>query len=230
MVAEVLDWCTRKQQHNPQAFSALLQRLRKPEMATKLGEQAGQIRHSHVPAMTAVYTGPNQISGTTVHDLTTIGTERAHVGFMEKISNNIEENLKKGAIKSLTMEDLPGIKQIMNSSPSAGTPNPIDQSLVRIPGMGLLPIFEGVDIAEIVAAPGMGIVLKDAVIGMRLRDTEWVEREQNAARERLGALEDRPVKEMLKLLDVKPVEKTMDRPTEESRSRRMMNKLKLGSR
>lgn len=132
------------------------------------------------------------------------------------------------------MEDFPGIKKTMESSPSSDTPNPIDQSLTRIPGMNLLSVFDGIDIGELVSAPGMGIILKDAVIGMRLQDTEMVEREQLAAREKLGSLEDRPVKEMLALLDFgakKSGEKEKEqaaRPTEESKARRLMQKLHIG--
>ena len=235
MVAEVLTWCTTKSQQNPQAYAAFLQRLDRPHMAAKLNEEAEKIAHSHVPAFTAAYTSPDRVGGTTVHDLTTIGTTGAHRGFIERISSNIAKSLESGAIKGLTMEDLPGIKQIMESSPSSDTPNPIDQSLIRIPGISLLSIFDDIDIGEIVSAPGMGIVLKDAVIAMRLRDTEMVEREQIAAREKLGSLQDRPVKEMLALLEFgakggdELEREERERPTEESKGRRLMNKLKIGN-
>ena len=234
MVAEVLSWCTAKAEHSPRAYLAFLQRLDRPYMAAKLGEEAEQISHSHVPAFTAAYASANRVGGTTVHDLTTVGTIGTHPSFAERISSNIEKGLESGAMEGLTIKDLPDIKQIMESSPSSETPNPIDQSLARIPGMNLLSVFEGIDIGEIVSAPGMGIILKDAMISMRLRDTEMVEREQMAAREKLGALEDRPVKEMLALLDfgAKSSEakerEEAERPIEESKTRRMMNKLKIG--
>ncbi|KAK5941191.1 hypothetical protein PMZ80_006468 [Knufia obscura] len=234
MVAEVLEWCTSKAKQSPQNYASFLSRLDRSHMAAKLGEEAEQIAHSHVPAFTAAYANPNRVGGTTAHDLVTIGATGAHQSFSERLSKNIEKSLKEGAIKGLSMEDFPGIKKTMESSPSSDTPNPIDQSLTRIPGMNLLSVFDGIDIGELVSAPGMGIILKDAVIGMRLQDTEMVEREQLAAREKLGSLEDRPVKEMLALLDFgakKSGEKEKEqaaRPTEESKARRLMQKLHIG--
>lgn len=234
MVAEVLDWCTAKAKQDSRAYAALLHRLDRSQMAAKLGEEAEQIAHSHVPAFTAAYTNPNRVGGTTVHDLTTIGPTGGQTSFVERISRNLEKSLESGAIKGLSIKDFPGIKEMMESSPSSDAPNPIDQSLTRIPGTNLLSVFDGIDIGEIVAAPGMGIIFKDAMISMRLQDTEMVNREQLAAREKLGSLEDKPVKEMLALLDFgakKSEEKEKEqaeRPMEESKTRRMMNKLKIG--
>lgn len=181
--------------------------------------------------MTAAYATSKQISGTTAHDLTTIDVGGANIGFIEKIASNIEKNITKGAFSGLTLDDLPQIKDMLYAKPSPYSPNPIDGSLTRIPGMGLVSAFEDIDIHEIVAAPGMGVLLKDSVIAMRLRDTEYVEKEQAMARERLGSLEDRPIKEMLALLDFGAESKPTDRPVDdagESKTTKLLNKLKIG--
>lgn len=234
MVAEVLDWCTNKARESPEDYSKFLHQLSRPYLAAKQGEEAEQIAHTHVPAFTAAYASANKVGGTTVHDLITVGVTGPRASFIEKISRNIEKSMEKGSMGDLSMKDLPGIKKIMESSPSSDTPNPIDEALTMIPGMSLFSVFDGIDLGEIVAAPGMGIILKDTVITMRLKDTELVEREQIAARERLGALEDRPTKEILQLLDFgarteddKERERA-ERPTEESKTRKLMNKLKFG--
>ena len=230
MVAEVIEWCTSKSQNSPKDYATFLERLDRPHKAAKLGEEAEQIASSHIPAFTAAYASSTRIGGTTAHDLVTIGKVGPNASFITKLSNNLEKQLKSGAIKGLSMDDLPGIKQAWEASPSSDSPNPIDQGLVRIPGTNILSVFDDIDLSEIVSAPGTGIILKDAVIAMRLRDTEMVEREQIAAREKLGALEDRPVKEMLALLDIVKKDRLEedDRPTEESKTRRLMNKLKIG--
>jgi len=224
--------------------------------ATTVHDQQ-QAAHSHMPAYTAAYASPNRVGGTTVHDLVTIGpidgptssngqsssSERSssnerpssngRASVSERISSNIEKALKSGAIEGMTIADLARIKKVMEAPPSSDAPSPIDESLTLLPGKNLLACFDGVDIGEIVATPGMGIVLKDSMIAMRLRDTKMVEREQLAAREKLGALEDRPVKEMLAMLDfgartVEEKEKEQqNRPTEESKARRLINKLKI---
>lgn len=209
---------------------------------------------SNAPAYTAAYAMPGRVGGTTVHDLVTIGPidvaassdeqtnsdegtrRKGRASFNERISSNIEKLLKSGAVEGMTMGDLARIKKVMEAPPSSDAPSPIDESLTLLPGKNLLVCFEGIDIGEIVAAPGMGIVLKDSMIAMRLRDTKMVEREQLAAREKLGALEDRPIKEMLAMLDfgAKKVEQIemeqKNRPTEPSRMKRLMNKLKIEDR
>lgn len=219
MVAEVMKWCG----ENP---PEILSRLDRAHMAKKSGEEAHQIAHSHVPSFTAAYTSPNQVGGTTAHDLTTIGVTGAHAGFTERVAKNVE----KSGIKV----DLGGFKKAMDADPSSESPNPIDSALMLLPGESLLSVFEGIDIGEIVSVSGMGLVLKDGLITMRLRDTEMVEREQARARETLATLEDRPVKEMLKLLDIGPkstqekLEEEQGRPTEESKTRKLLNKVKMG--
>lgn len=236
MVAEVFNWCTTKAEEDPTAYIQFLTKLDRPHMAAKQGEEAEQIAHSHVSAFTAAYATPGRIGGTTAHDLTTVGVQGPRAPFVEKISANIEKALEAGAVKGMSVKDLPGIKQIMESTPDSETPNPIDQAITRLPGLSVLSIFDGIDMGEIVSAPGVGLILKDGVIAMRLRDTEMVQREQLAAQKRLGRLEDRPTAEILELLDFgarKHEEKKMDeaqRPTEEnqSKTRRLLNKLKLG--
>lgn len=235
MVAEVVNWCTTKAEAEPVAYAQLLESMDRPHMAARQHEEAEQIAHSHVPAFTAAYAAPGKIGGTTAHDLVTIGVTGPRASFVEKVSKNIEKGLEAGKVEGLSIKDLPFIKSIMESSPDSEVPNPIDQALVRLPGMNVLDIFEGIDMGEIVAAPGMGLILKDGVIALRLRDTDMVKREQIAAQERLGSLEDRPTAEILDLLDFgarKWEEKKAmeaERPTEESKTRRLMNKLKLGS-
>lgn len=220
----------------------------------KTKDDLEQTAQSHVPAFTAAYASPNRVGGTTVHDLVTIGSidgptsshkrtssnerfsSNVRASVNERISSNIEKALKSGAIEGMTIADLPRIKKVMEAPPSSDAPSPIDESLTLLPGKNLLACFDDIDIGEIVATPGMGIVLKDSMIAMRLRDTKMVEREQLAAREKLGALEDRPVKEMLAMLDfgAKKIEEKekeqQNRPTEESRTRRLINKLKIEDR
>lgn len=235
MVAEVMNWCTLKAEESPENYVQFLASLDRPHMAAKQGEEAEQIAHSHVSAFTAAYANPGKIGGTTAHDLTTIGVQGPRAPFVEKISANIEKALDAGAVKGMSVKDLPVIKQIMEATPDSETPNPIDQAITRLPGLSVLTIFDGIDMGEIVSAPGVGLILKDGVIAMRLRDTDMVKREQLAAQQKLGRLEDRPTSEILDLLDFgarKHEEKKMDeaqRPTEESKTRRLMNKLKLGS-
>lgn len=219
MVAEVVNWCTEK---SPEVFL----QLGRDRMAKKSGEEAHQIAHSHVPAFTAAYTSPNNVGGMTAHDLTTIGVTGPHAAFTDKIIKNIENSKMK--------VDISAFRKAMESDPSSDSPNPIDSALFAVPGGSLLSVFDGIDIGEIVSVSGMGLVLKDSLITMRLQDTEMVEKEQIKARERLATLEDRPVKEMLVLLDINPkssqqkIEEQESRPTEESKTRRLLNKLKVG--
>lgn len=235
MVAEVLNWCTTKAEHDPKNYALLLESMDRPHTAARQHEEADQIAHSHVPAFTAAYATPGRIGGTTAHDLVTIGVTGPRASFVEKVSKNIEKGLEKNKVEGMSVKDLPFIKQIMEASPDFETPNPIDQAIIRLPGMNVLDIFEGIDMGEIVTAPGMGLILKDGVIAMRLRDTDMVKREQADAQRRLGALEDRPTAEILDLLDFGArkyeEKKTMEaeRPTEESKTRKLLNKLKLGS-
>lgn len=235
MVAEVLNWCTTKAEHDPKNYALLLESMDRSHTAARQHEEADQIAHSHVPAFTAAYATPGRIGGTTAHDLVTIGVTGPRASFVEKVSKNIEKGLEKNKVEGMSVKDLPFIKQIMEASPDFETPNPIDQAIIRLPGMNVLDIFEGIDMGEIVTAPGMGLILKDGVIAMRLRDTDMVKREQADAQRRLGALEDRPTAEILDLLDFGArkyeEKKTMEaeRPTEESKTRKLLNKLKLGS-
>lgn len=214
MVAEVLNWCTRKQEENPKEFAALLQRLDKPHMAAKLGEEMDQTAHHHA-----------QQNATA----TKVDRKPAPSPLASKIESNVTQQLQSGGIKGFSMDDLPMIRDLMTANPSSDAPNPIDNTLTKLPGMNIVAIFEGIDSSEILSAEGVGVILKDAVISMRLQDEEWVERSQLVAQQRLGALEDRPIKEMLRLLDFGPEEKTSERPTEESKTRRLMDKMKIGN-
>lgn len=237
MVAEVVNWCTSKAEESPAEYAQFLATLDRPTMAARQGEEVEQIAHSHVPSFTAAYATPGRIGGTTAHDLTTIGTQGTRAPFVEKISKNIEKSLEAGDVKGMSVKDLAGIKEIMQATPDSDSPNPIDQAITKLPGLSVLSIFDGIDMGEIVAAPGVGLILKDGIIAMRLSDTEMVKREQLEAQRKLGSLKDRPINEMLDLLDFgarKHEEKRMDeaqRPTEadESKTRKLMNKLKLGS-
>lgn len=219
MVAEVVKWCT---EASPEVFL----QLDRAHMMQKLGEEAEQVAHSHVPTFTAAYTSSDQVGGTTVHDLTTIGVVGPHAGFTDRICKNIE--------KSGVKIDMAEFRKTMEATPSANAPNPMDQAFTIVPGQNLLSAFDDIDIGEIVAVSGMGLVLKDSLISMRLRDSNMVEREQIKARETLATLQDRPVKAMLALLDInarssrEKEEQLNSRPTEESKMKRLMNKLKLG--
>lgn len=219
MVAEVMKWCTEAQ---PEVFL----RLDHAHMMQKSGEEAERAAHSHVPTFTAIHTSANQVGGMTVHDLTTVGVVGAHASFTDRIIQNVEKSGMKIDVKEF--------RKSLEASPSSDAPNPLDNAFTTIPGQNLLSLFDGIDIGEMVAVPGMGLVLKDSLISMRLRDTNMVEKEQLMARERLATLEDRPVKEMLKLLDINPKssqekeELNESRPTEESKTRRLLNKLSIG--
>jgi hypothetical protein len=76
-------------------------------------------------------------------------------GLLERVSDNIEKQLKVGDVKKVGLKDLPGIKKILFAPPTGGTPNPIDAGLARVPGLSFVGTFEGVGVQEIAAADGM---------------------------------------------------------------------------
>ena len=69
------------------------------------------------------------------------------------------------------------IGKIFKADPSSANPNPIDHALTLLPGLPILSIFDGLDEHDIVAAPSMGIVLKDGVLKLRALQEEKAEKE-----------------------------------------------------
>ena len=107
-------------------------------------------------------------------------------GLLERISSNIESQLHKGAIKKVSLSDLPGIKKILFAPPTGETPNPLDAGLAKIPGISFISTFEGVGVNEIAAADGIGETLKDAVVSLILLDETRGVKEEEVAAGRFG--------------------------------------------
>ncbi|KPI40566.1 uncharacterized protein AB675_7508 [Cyphellophora attinorum] len=95
------------------------------------------------------------------------------------------------------------ITSALRPSPSSGKKPPKD--LDATPSSRNSPrysnIFEDIPIAEIVAAPGMGVVLKDSVVSLRMQDEEKLEEQQKKAHRDLGGWEERSVKVLLQQLE-----------------------------
>ena len=98
-----------------------------------------------------------------------------------RLSYNIEHQVRQGAVKEVSVADLPTIKDLLFASPSAGTPNPLDAGLAKLPGISFLGAFTGIGVREIAAYPGMGETLKDAIISLILLDEERGSHEEEIA-------------------------------------------------
>ena len=226
MFAQVFEYCSIQSKADPKRFEELVQSLDKAHMAAKLGEHG----HTHSHSRTNAYAPPTAIGSTHAHALTTVQPERVETTFVQRIGDNIEESVKKGGIPGLSLDDIPGIKDLLSATPSADDPNPIDQALRSTGGVGLTVAFKDVQLHEILGAAGMGNVLKDGLINMLLNDPKRLEAEEKAARERLGTQDEVPAKDLIALLDFDPVFK----PGKEGKStgRKVMDamgKLKIKS-
>ena len=230
MFAQVFEYCSVRSKADPKRFEEFVQSLDKTHMAAKLGEQG----HTHSHSLTNAYAPPTAIGSTHAHALTTVRPERVETTFIQRISDNIEHSMKEdGGIPGLSLDDLPGIKDLLSATPSADAPNPIDQALRSAGGgVGLTKAFKDIQLHEILGAAGMGNVLKDGLIGMLLNDPERLEVEEKAARERLGAQDGLPAQDLIKLLDFEAVFKPEEEEDRSSAGRKVldaMNRLKIKS-
>jgi hypothetical protein len=226
MFAQVFEYCSVQSKADPKRFEDMVQSLDKAHMAAKLGEQG----HIHSRSQTNAYAPPTAIGSTHAHALTTVQPERVETTFVQRIGDNIESKMKNGGIPGLSLDDIPGIKDLLSATPSADDPNPIDQALRNTGGVGLTAAFKDIQLHEILGAAGMGNFLKDGLINMLLSDPERLEVEEKAARERLDAQDELPAKDLIALLDFDPVFK----PEKEGKSagRKVVdaiNKLKIKS-
>ena len=229
MFTEVLNWCNAQAGANLVAFEALLARLDRGHMSRRLGEEA---EHDHVDAMTAAHGPKTEIAPRTAHDAATLSPKEIQAGFVEKVGNNLEASISKGAIPGLGLEDIPIIKEMLLAPPTSDSPNPIDNALVRTGGIGLTSAFKGIEIHEIVAARGMGNILKDAVINMTLQDPERSGMEKQMAIARFGADNSGIQKDTARLLAFEPVSQPGNPAESTSKSpanllRKGIDKLKL---
>ena len=229
MFTEVLNWCNAQAGVNLVAFEALLARLDRGHMSRRLGEEA---EHDHVDAMTAAHGTKTEIAPTTAHDAATLSPKEIQTAFVEKVGNNLEASISKGAIPGLGLEDVPIIKEMLLAPPTSDSPNPIDNALVRTGGIGLTSAFKGIEIHEIVAARGMGNILKDAVINMTLQDPERSGMEKQMAIARFGADNSGIQKDTARLLAFEPVSQPGNPAESTSKSpanllRKGIDKLKL---
>ena len=233
MFAQVFEYCSARSHADPERFEEMVISLDKAHMAAKLGEQG----HTHSHSRTNAYAPPTAFGSTHAHALTTVQPERVETTFVQRIGDNIERSLKQESeggsgkgIPGLSLDDLPGIRDLLSATPSADDPNPIDQALRGAGGgVGLTAAFRDIQLHEILGAAGMGNVLKDGLIGMLLNDPERLEIEEKAARERLGAEDEMDARDVLKLLDFDPV---FDDKRDRSAGRKVldaMNKLKIKS-
>ena len=213
MYTEVSDYVNEQFMSNTAAFERDLQSLSGPAVARRINEHASlPYGHSHVDALTAAH-APDSISPQTAHDLTTTQRTEVQRGLLERLSANIETQLGAGAIKDVSIKDFPGIKRLLFAPPSGDSPNPLDSGLARIPGISFVRTFDGISIAEIAAADGMGNTLKDAVVSLILLDEIQAPKEQEAASRRFGwgrteseKEERRRLKELQLLLKIERME------------------------
>ena len=229
MFTEVLNWCNAQAGANPAGFEALLTRLDRDHMSRRLGEEA---EHDHVDAMTAAHGPKTEIAPTTAHDAATLTQKEVQTGFVERVGSNLETSISEGAIPGLGLEDIPIIKELLLAPPTSDSPNPIDNALLRTGGIGLTSAFKGIEIHEIVAARGMGNILKDSIINITLQDPERSEMEKQMARARFGANDSGIQKDTARLLEFEPVSQPGDPAESTSKSpanllRKGMDNLKL---
>ncbi len=244
MFAEVLAYLKTRSERDPEGFDAMLPRLDKAHVAAKLGEEAA---HTHADELTtaqapafeeAETAAPDHTTAhvrTPAHTLTTLPPENVQGLFATRISDNIASSVREGIIPGLSLDDIPGLRELMSMTSSSDNPNPIDQALTKVTGVGLLPAFKDIEIHDIISAPGMGNVLKEAVITMMMRDPERMEWEEKRATERFGGLAMSPAKEAQALLDFNAVDKyeeeggTVSGGSKTAFMKRALEKLKIKS-
>ena len=186
MYNEVYDYVTNQLTTNTKAFEEKLHALTAPVIAARVNEHASLPQgHSLVDAMTALH-APHSIAPQTVHDLVTKQQPEVQRAFMQRVSDNVEQQLQKGSIKGVGMKDFPAIKKLLFAPPGAEAPNPLDAGLAKIPGIGYIDTFEGISISELAAADGMGETLKDAVVSLILLDESRGVKEEEIAASRFG--------------------------------------------
>lgn len=191
MFAEVLDWCNAQSSHDSAEFATTTQRLDKSHRKEELGEQDFK-RHTGVPVHMTVTSQPKNIQAP----------------FATRIGDNLVAAIEEGKIPGITADMIPAIRSALMSPSDQENPNPIDFGLTQAGGhTGMNAAFSNIDISEIIAADGMGNVLKDAVIRNILADSDRVSVEEEMARGRFAKTEGLPAKEMHKLLDFNPIEK-----------------------
>ena len=209
MFSEVQSYVTNQLVSNTAAFEQNLQSLTSNAVASRVHEHAtASANQSHVETLTAVH-APNSVAPQTAHDLVTTQRPEVQHGFAQKISDNIEKQLKNGNIGKVGIKDFEEIKQLLFAPPGAETPNPLDSGIAKVPGISYLGTFNDVDINEIAAADGMGETLKDAVISLILLDETRGVKEEEIAAHRFGwgkteaeRAERRRLKELREMLKI----------------------------
>ena len=186
MYNEVYNYVTTQLRSDTVTFEEKLQALTAPVVAARVNEHASMPEGtSHVDAMTALH-APQSIAPQMAHDLVTKQQPEVQGAFLQRLSDNIERQLQKGSIKGVGMKDFPEIKKMLFAPPGGAAPNPLDAGLARIPGIGYVDTFEGINISELAAADGMGETLKDAVVSLILLDETRGGKEEEIAASRFG--------------------------------------------
>ena len=222
MFTEVLEWCNLQSATNPDDFEALVQRLDKPHMAAKFKEDAA---HIHAPpteiGQAHDLEPPTGKAPTPAHTLTTVQPKNVQGLLSTQIGDNLASGAEEGLIPGLSMKDIPGLRNLLSAAPGADNPNPIDHGLMGAGGgVGLLQAFKNIEVHDIVAAPGMGNILKEGVVRMLLRDPARAEIEMKQARQRLGIRDEMAeTADALARLDIHPMDDVPDQGLEKKTSK-----------
>lgn len=168
MYDEVLTYCADRANSDPTAFDAKLVRLDREHVAERSGDSAS---HTHqrtsLSSPNVPENGPEGGDPPPYLDPTLIS----------RISINLDQASTNNSLPSLSVSALKIIKASLALEPSADAPNPLDVALSNLGGTGLMVALAGVSNDEIAAMPGIGELLRDAVLMMRALEEERKENE-----------------------------------------------------
>ena len=234
MLDEVRLWIRDSLNSNPSGFESTLHSLSLPAIASRIGvDSVLPGGHTHVDRTTNV-----TAAGAGNQNIPQGGEQKTE--FQQRMTSNIKRQLTEGNIKSVGIDDFPGIEKLLFAEPTGDSPNPLDTGLSKIPGLNFLSTFHGIETSQIAAVEGMGETLKDAVVTMILLDEKRGVEEEEVAATRFGwgktkrEKEDRArLKELQLLLEIKRTEveqgeaSTNEKASASEKIKLKMEKLKL---
>ena len=177
MLDEVRVWVRESIAADAKSFETTLDSLSRSGVASRMKVSADMPggHHTHVDI-------PNSVSDDGGHTEDPPSSAEKQDEFMSRISQNVKDQVKKGAVKGVSIDDFSHVEESLFASPSGESPNPLDTALSKLPGLSFLNTFQGIEINQIAAVGGLGETTKDAVITMILLDeTRGLEEEEVAA-------------------------------------------------
>ncbi|KAK5174172.1 uncharacterized protein LTR77_001252 [Saxophila tyrrhenica] len=176
MLAEVRRYVVDRVRDDPAGFEALLVSLDREHMAARRGEHEAahqSAKQSH-------------------------GAEQEQSPVPQALASRIALNLQRASDDGhVSSPAISGIEKALRAAPSNEAPNPLDAAMAGLGGVGLKAAFQDIGTSEMAGIPGIGEVLRDAIVMTRM-----MEMEENNMLDMGGEWSKERCKELSDMMDV----------------------------